>query len=73
MQVRAGPIIRLRTGQTGVIGVVFPLGHEKKRVTGTIECGGMRSGDGSQKRACGLRASYSISVERAPDAVVPIR
>ena len=45
------------------------LRHEKTTITGTVECSGMRSHDGTQKRACGLRVSYSISVERAPDAV----
>ena len=45
------------------------LGHEKRRVTGTVECSGMRSRDGLQKQPCGLGVSYSISIERAPDAV----
>lgn len=43
------------------------LGHEKKNATGTVECSGMRSRDGSQKQACGLRVSYRISVKRSPD------
>jgi hypothetical protein len=45
------------------------LGHEKKCITGTVECSGMRSRDGTQKQPCGLRVSYSISVELAPDAI----
>jgi hypothetical protein len=45
------------------------LGHEKKSITGTVECSGMRSRDGTQKQPCGLRVSYSISVELAPDAI----
>ncbi len=45
------------------------LRHEKTCVTGTVECSGMRSRDGTQKQPCGLRVSYSISAERAPDAV----
>jgi hypothetical protein len=40
------------------------LAHEKKCVTGIVQCTGMRSHDGSQKQACGLRVSYSISVTR---------
>jgi hypothetical protein len=45
------------------------LAHEKKSVTGSAECTGMRSRDGTQKQTCGLRVSYSISAERVPDAV----
>jgi hypothetical protein len=48
------------------------LAHEKRSVTGTVECGGTRSGDGVQRKACGLRVSYSISAERAPDAVTAV-
>lgn len=45
------------------------LAHEKKSITGNAECSGMRSRDGAQKQTCGLRVSYSISVERVPNAV----
>jgi hypothetical protein len=45
------------------------FGRDKSGVTGTVECSGMRSRDGLQKQPCGLRVSYSISAERAPDAV----
>jgi hypothetical protein len=44
------------------------LGYEKKCITGTVECSGVRSRDGGQKQPCGLRVSYSISAERASDA-----
>lgn len=41
------------------------LSKEKKPVTGTVECSGMRSHDGSQKEKCGLRVSYSIAAAAA--------
>lgn len=44
------------------------LAQDRKRVSGTIECAGTRSRAGSQKVPCGLRVSYSISVERAAEA-----
>ena len=45
------------------------FGRDKSGVTGTVECSGMRSRDGLQKQPCGLQVSYSISAERASDAV----
>lgn len=42
------------------------LAEDRKRVTGTIECGGTRSRAGLLQQPCGLRVSYSISIERAP-------
>src|SRR6185295_6262293 len=42
------------------------LTEDRKRVTGTVECIGTRSRPGLLQQPCGLRLSYSISVERAP-------
>lgn len=38
------------------------LTGEKGRVTGTLECAGVRSREGLQRQPCGLRVSYTITV-----------
>ena len=42
------------------------LEQEKKNVSGNVACTGMRAHDVAEKVPCGLRVSFSISVERAP-------
>jgi hypothetical protein len=37
------------------------LTREKTRVTGTLECGGLRARDGLPRQPCGLRVSYTIT------------
>jgi hypothetical protein len=47
------------------------LGGENSAVSGTLECGGLRSRDGLQRQPCGLAMSYTITTkhdaEHAPD------
>jgi hypothetical protein len=42
------------------------LTGEKNRVTGTIECAGVRSREGLQRQPCGLRMSYTIAAKHEP-------
>src|SRR5262249_20288754 len=39
------------------------LTQDRKRVSGTFECVGVRSRVGAENQACGLKVSYAISVE----------
>jgi hypothetical protein len=39
------------------------LTGEKSRVTGTLECVGVRSREGLQRQPCGLRMSYTITAK----------
>jgi hypothetical protein len=41
------------------------LSGDKSRVTGTLECAGVRSREGLQKQPCGLRVSYTITAKHA--------
>jgi len=47
------------------------LSGEKTRVTGTIECAGVRSREGLQRQPCGLRMSYTIAAKHEPGQSPP--
>jgi hypothetical protein len=40
-------------------------------VSGTVECGGIRSRDGLQRQPCGLRMSYTITAQHAQPNRLP--
>jgi hypothetical protein len=42
------------------------LRREKKKVTGTLDCEGTRTAEGTGKRSCGLRVSYTIVAHHEP-------
>jgi hypothetical protein len=42
------------------------LTSKSRGVTGTLECTGVRSRDGQQRRACGLQVSYRILAQHEP-------
>lgn len=39
------------------------IGQEKSRVTGTLECAGLRSRAGQAREQCGLQVKYMITVK----------
>ena len=45
------------------------LAREKARVTGTVECRGVRSRGGLQRQPCGLCVTYTITAQHTPEAV----
>jgi hypothetical protein len=45
------------------------LKRERARVTGTVECRGVRSRGVLQRQPCGLCVSYTITAQQAPEAV----
>jgi hypothetical protein len=42
------------------------LRGERHTVSGSMECGGLRSRDGAQGQACGLGLKYSITAQQEP-------
>jgi hypothetical protein len=46
---------------------VQALAQDSSGVSGTLECGGLRSRDGLQRQPCGLNMSYTITARHEPE------